>query len=123
MLGLAAREADSVALGVAPNANEADVAERVDWLRKAAGARVDDLELNLNLMAVADKVPSFLSRQMGVTAEGLAKAGAISAIVGSPDQMCDALLERRERLGISYFMVADELMEALAPVVERLNGQ
>jgi hypothetical protein len=47
----------------------------------------------------------------------------VSALVGDPDQMCQSLLERRERLGLSYFMVSDELMEAFAPVVERLSGQ
>ena len=38
-------------------------------------------------------------------------------------EMCATLLRRRERLGISYLMVGDELMEAFAPVVERLTGK
>ncbi len=29
------------------------------------------------------------------------------------DEMCATVLRRRERLGISYLMVGDELMEAL----------
>jgi hypothetical protein len=37
--------------------------------------------------------------------------------------MCATLVRRRETLGISYIMVSDELMEALAPVIERLAGQ
>jgi hypothetical protein len=37
--------------------------------------------------------------------------------------MCSTLLSHRHRLGISYVMVADELLDALAPVVERLAGQ
>jgi hypothetical protein len=37
--------------------------------------------------------------------------------------MCETLLKRREALGISYVAVSDEMMEALAPVVERLTGR
>jgi hypothetical protein len=36
--------------------------------------------------------------------------------------MCDQLQRRREELGISYILVSDELMHAMAPVVERLQG-
>jgi len=74
-------------------------------------------------MAVGDQVPSQLRIRMGVTAEDLARMGAFPAVVGTTDQMCERLLRWRESLGISYVMVADELMEGLAPVVERLTGR
>ncbi|HYW26443.1 MAG TPA: TIGR03621 family F420-dependent LLM class oxidoreductase [Terriglobales bacterium] len=120
LLSLAAREADIVALGVAPTESEAGAAERIGWLREAAAERFDRLELNLNLMAVGDQVPRWIAMQMGLTAVGLAEAGAVSAVVGTVDQMSETLLRRRERLGISYVVVSDELMDAFAPVVERL---
>jgi probable F420-dependent oxidoreductase len=123
MLRLAARQADIVALGVPPTEPEEAAAEKVAWLREAAGARFDQLELNLNLMAVGEKVPSYIPTQMGLTAAGLAAAGSVVAVVGTPDEMCTTLLRRRERLGISYLMVGDEIMEAFAPVVERLAGR
>ena len=125
LLELAAREADIVALGVAPEAPEDAVAEKIGWLRHAAGSaeRLDQLELNLNLMAVGQQVPRYISTQLGLQAEDLARTGAVSALVGTPDEMCATLLRRRERLGISYVVVSDELMEALAPVVERLAGR
>jgi probable F420-dependent oxidoreductase len=123
LLSLAAREADIVALGVAPTAPEAAVAEKVGWLREAAGPRFDQLELNLNLMAVGDQVPRYISAQMGLTAAGLAASGSVAALMGTTDDMCATLLRRRESLGISYLMVGDELMEAFAPVVERLAGK
>ena len=124
MLALAAREADIVALGVAPTAPEPEVANKVRLVREAAGSRerFEQLELNVNLMAVGHQVPRFIASQMGLTAEGLARAGAVSALVGTPDEMCDTLQRRRDQLGISYILVADELMEALAPVVERLSS-
>lgn len=123
LLSLAAREADIVALAVAPTAPESAVAEKVGWLREAAGPRFDQLELNLNLMAVGDQVPRYISAQMGLTAAGLAASGSVAALMGTTDEMCATLLRRRESLGISYLMVGDELMEAFAPVVERLAGR
>lgn len=123
LLTLAAREADIVALGVSPTEPEAAVAEKIGWLRAAAGERFERLEINLNLMAVGQQVPRYVAAQLGLTADDLARSGAISALMGTTDEMCDALLRRRETLGISYLMVADELMEALAPVVERLAGR
>jgi len=123
LLELAAREADIVALGLAPTEPEPAAAERVGWLREAAGRRFEELELNVNLMAVGQQVPRYISAQMGVTAQDLARAGAVSALTGTPDEMCATLLRRRETLGISYLTVSDELVEPLAPVVERLAGR
>ena len=123
LLALAAREADIVALGVAPTETEAALAEKVGRLRAAAPERFDGLELNLNLMAVGDRVPRFVAAQLGLTADALARSGAVTALASSTDEMCDTLRRRRKSLGISYILVADELMDALAPVVARLAGQ
>lgn len=123
MLRLAAREADIIALGLQPDAPEAEVAERIDWIRQAAGARFAEIELNINLMAVGDQVPRQVALRLNVSAQDLAARGSVAAAVGTIDQMCEQLLERRQRLGFSYILVSDELMEAFAPVVERLHGR
>lgn len=123
MLRLAAREADIIAIGLPPTATAADLSQRVAWIRDTAGDRFADLELNLNLMAVADQVPRWISGQMHLTAKDLADRGSLAAVIGTPDEMCAQLIERRERFGVSYLLVADELMEAFAPVVERLSGK
>lgn len=120
---LAAREADIIALGIPPTETESEITERIEWIREAAGSRFDQIELNLNLMAVGQRVPQWIERQMGLTAEALARAGAVSALTGTTDEMVDALQRRRESLGISYIAVGDELMDGLAPVVERLAGR
>ena len=41
-------------------------------------------------------------------------------LIGTPEQMTEDLLERRERLGISYVTVFEKDMQTLAPVIERL---
>ncbi|MDQ6602389.1 MAG: TIGR03621 family F420-dependent LLM class oxidoreductase [Chloroflexota bacterium] len=123
LLALAAREADVVALGVGPDATEAVVAEKIALLREAAGERFAQLEINVNLMMVGEQMPRWIAAQFGADAGQLARSGAIPVLTGTTDAMCDTLQRRRETLGISYIVVADELMEALAPVVERLAGR
>jgi hypothetical protein len=68
-------------------------------------------------------VPRQVAARMHLTARDLAERGAISAATGTVDQMCEQLIDRRARLGISYVLVSDELMEAFAPVVEQLTGR
>ena len=122
LLSLAAREADIIALGLPPDTPQAAVAERIDWIREAAGDRFAEIELNLNLMAVGDQVPRWIAAQLRLTAADLAERGSIAALTGSTEQMCETLVQRRERLGFSYVLVSDEFMELFAPVVERLAG-
>jgi len=123
LLALAAREADIVALGVGPDATEAAVAEKIALLREAAGERFAQLEININLMMVGEQMPRWIAAQFGPNADQLARSGAVPVLAGTTDAMCDTLQRRRETLGISYILVSDELMEALAPVVERLAGR
>jgi probable F420-dependent oxidoreductase len=123
LLSLAGREADIIALGLPPDAPEAMVDERIDWIREAAGDGFANIELNINLMAVGDQVPRFIASQLRLTAQDLAERGSLAALTGSTDQMCEQLLRRRERFGLSYMLVSDELMDPLAPVVERLTGR
>jgi probable F420-dependent oxidoreductase len=123
MLRLAAREADVIAFALPPYAQEATVAERIGWIRDAAGDRFPEIEFNVNLMAVGDQVPRQVAARMGLTAKDLAERGSVAAVTGTTDDMCAQLVQRRERLGISYVLVSDELMEPFAPVVVRLRGQ
>ncbi len=123
LLTLAARYADAIALGVDPDATEAQLAERISWIRDAAAERFDSIELNLNLMAVAGKVPGYLRMTMGDGALRLAESDAIPVLKGTIEQTCDRLEWLRDRFGISYIMVSDELMGALSPVVKRLSGR
>lgn len=118
MITLAAEQADILALGLPPESAESAIDQRIGWLRAASHDRT--IEVNLNLMAVGDAVPSYLAGRLDPSA--LAKAGAISVVTGSPEQIADQLRQRRERLGINYVVVGDELMDAFAPVVALLAG-
>jgi probable F420-dependent oxidoreductase len=120
LLSLAAREADIIALGVAPTQPAAVFREKVDILRTAAGDRFDQLELNANLAAVGDSVHPWMMKQFGLSLDELRQIGSPSILLGTTDEMCDQLLQRREQLGISYWNVSADMMTAMAPVVERL---
>jgi len=108
---------------VGPDATEAVAAEKIALLREAAGERFAQLEINLNLMMLGRQMPRWIAAQFGADAGRLARSGAVPVLTGTTDAMCDTLERRRETLGISYIVVSDELMEALAPVVGRLAGR
>lgn len=119
MLRLAGAEADTVALALQPDADEAAFAARVAQVRAAADGR--PVEINVNLMAVGDVVPRHLAGQLDPAA--LSAAGAVPVVTGSPEEMAEQLRVRRERLGISYVLVGQELMHAFAPVLPQLAGE
>jgi len=45
-----------------------------------------------------------------------------SIFIGSVDQIIDEMQGRRERYGISYYVVPDRSLEMVAPIVARLAG-
>jgi probable F420-dependent oxidoreductase len=135
MLRLAAREADIVALEDhqfaeratgSSSINVADAAEQVAIVREAAGARFSELELSVFAARteVTDDPRAAVDRfasQLQMTPEQIQQSQ--SFLVGSVDSIVNELQARRERLGISYIMVWDRVMDAFAPIVARLTGQ
>jgi probable F420-dependent oxidoreductase len=135
MLRLAAREADIV--GFVPQFNaagrpilaqvtEGALVGKVAGVRTAAGARWDRLELNL-FIAAAGMVGSGNSLGGSLAAGGMAAA---AGLIGSPyvlhgtrARLREILERRRERLGISYYGIPQQAMEAMAPLVEDLAGR
>ena len=136
MLTLAAREADIVgvnldlAAGVidarigASSTHDATI-EKLGWIREAAGARFDRLELHVRTqVAMLHDNPRELAEALG-PALGLTAEDALRsphALVGTVDSIVDTLLERRERYGFSYICWHDDAIDTLAPVVARLAG-
>jgi probable F420-dependent oxidoreductase len=124
MLRLAAERADTVALGVPPRTTEPELARTVDVLREAAGDRAAELELHLNVAAVAadpSGFPPFLTRMIGGDPRAMAEAGAISMLTGSPERIADLLCRRREEFDVSYLAVNEFSMEQFAEVIAVLK--
>ncbi|MEV0385232.1 LLM class flavin-dependent oxidoreductase [Nonomuraea sp. NPDC050643] len=114
LLRLAAEKAGTVALGVPPHHTEEQLAAKLDELYELAGDRFNTLELNLNLACAGAEPPEWALSRFGRSGVGI--------LTGTPREMADTLLRRRERLGISYVSVNAQFMDDFAPVVERLAG-
>ena len=136
VLTLAAQRADIVGLnvdlrrgvidaGAGPNATDDATAQKLAWMREAAGARYDELEIHVRVhLVVVTNDRAGMANALG-PAFGLTPEQALRsphALAGTVDQIADDLLERRARWGISYIGVGLDSLQALAPVVARLAG-
>lgn len=136
MLTIAGREADIVGINpTIPNGEvDADAArsgtaeltdQKLEWVRDGAGARYDDLEINLLTFGC------FVTDDRTALAEqfaplfGLTPAQLLEfphVLAGTVDEICDDLIARRERWDASYIVVQADALDAMAPVVARLAG-
>ncbi|WP_045821171.1 LLM class F420-dependent oxidoreductase [Williamsia herbipolensis] len=146
MLELAAQHADiiSVATGSTPDGllKLSDMTiektiERVDRIRRAAGSRFDDIELNWTIatILITDDRASTAEMILGAIDSGfppnLAKDAELTVddILASPYIMCgsfeeiaDQIRTVRERTTMSYVGVFPTQMDAFAPVIPLLRG-
>lgn len=106
---------------------ESALRERVDVVRRTAGARFDELVLDV---FVADVGVVGGSQPIGRTIGALLRSVGPAAIGGSPyllygtiDALRDGMLRRREEIGISSYGIPAAMFETLAPLVESLAGR
>jgi probable F420-dependent oxidoreductase len=137
ILSLAGRQADIVGINAtmtsgqldgetAATATPAAFDEKVGWVREAAGDRFEDLELQCHCAFVLitserEKIAASMAPAFGLTAEEALDVPL--ALIGTIDQLCEAVEQRRDRYGFTYWVVPDDAMDAFAPVVERLQGR
>jgi probable F420-dependent oxidoreductase len=135
ILSLAAREADVVGITTralpdgskdAADMTAAATARKIAWVREAAGERFDRIELN-TICPTVEVTPDRraaaerLAAQLPVSAAEILESPAV--LLGSVEEIAETLLRRRERFGFSSIVVLEPVMEAFAPVVERLRGR
>jgi probable F420-dependent oxidoreductase len=146
LLSVAARQADIVQLmpsnrgggtGLDPSQFSAPAIEdKIGWIRDAAGARFHEIELSAQLLECvvtdrpdehladfADRIAAVTERMGGARVdlgtEDLRKSPIVA--VGPLDEVCERLLDTRDRYGITYFAAPiDAKPEVLAPVIEAL---
>jgi probable F420-dependent oxidoreductase len=136
MVGIAGRLADIV--GILPKAlpngtisaalserSPEAMVEKIDWVREAAGQRFGQLELSIVATVVAAEDHLAAAERLahkegwpGASAEQVLEMPSV--LIGSADRIADQIHERRERYGLSYFVVSDQDMAALAPAVQLL---
>jgi len=96
----------------------------LDWVREAAGDRFSSLEIQITTFAVS-VVPSSRAAARSATMLGFPGENALDLpilLIGTEVELCDRLLERRERWSFSNIVVPSEAMEVFAPMVARMNG-
>ena len=136
VLTLAGREADIVGINVdlragvideraGPNGTQAATDVKIGVVREAAGDRADDLELHVRVHVAAVTDDRAGMAEALAPALGIEPAAALvspHALVGTIDQICEQLIEQRERWGISYIGLSSDSIDDFAPVVARLRG-
>jgi len=136
VLGVAGRLADIVSinfnnaggkLGGASVASSGagETAAKIEWIKTGAGDRFEQLEIEIGayFVAVGDTADAQLEAIAGRFGVPPAEfASHPHALFGSVEQICDTLVERRERYGVSYVTVAQRHLEEFAPVVAALTG-
>lgn len=127
LLTVAATHAQIVGIaGGKPGGTAADpIGERVDFVRRAAGDRFADLELNLAITAVpcdGSGEPDYsLARRY---APGLSDAQLSTlpgVLAGSPRDIADTLRRYRDTYGLTYFTVQEHHAASFSKVLEHLR--
>jgi probable F420-dependent oxidoreductase len=137
ILGLAGQKADIVSLnfnnatgklgGASVATSDADATlQKIDWIRAGAGDRFGEIEIEIGayFIAIGDSgiaQRDAIASRFGVSGETL--AAHPHGLFGTTEQICDTLIERRERFGISYVTVAQRHLDEFAPVVAALSGR
>ena len=137
VLTIAGREADIVSLNFDNSSGKlgaegigsstAELTEqKIRWVREGAGDRFADIELEIAAYFTivtpdGEGTRSKMAPMFGMTPEVLAEHP--HALIGSIDEICDRIVERRERYGISYVSFGASAIDAVAPVIERLAGK
>jgi len=119
---LAAAKADIITLATSPLTSRDEAIRLAAQVWKAAGPRADSIEFEAPISVVGDEVPPWMQQFLPADFATLVERDSLAILRGSPRQMADELLRRREELGVSYVSVAAAFCEQFAPVVELLAG-
>jgi probable F420-dependent oxidoreductase len=122
LLTVAARHADIIGLtGANPRGVGDPLAERIEFVRTAAGDRFADLELNLAITAVpsdnSGKPDLSLTRRYAPTLSDDELLALPAVLSGSPRDIADTLRGYRETYGLTSFTVQEKHAETFAKVI------
>ncbi|MCV7258467.1 LLM class F420-dependent oxidoreductase [Mycobacterium shimoidei] len=126
LLTVAARYADIIGLtGANPGAVADPLAERIDFVRAAAGDRFERLELNLAITAVPTDnsgMPDLsLTRRYVPTLSDEQILALPAVLSGSPPDIAERLRGYRDTYGLTSFTVQENHAEGFAKVIAELR--
>ncbi len=141
MLRLAAREADIVGLLPVkksnaqwedqnlPDATAEAMDRKIETVGGAAGDRSPELSIVVPFVIVTDDRAGTAETiaaslppdpDADLNAEGILASPFV--LIGSTDEICTTIRDRRERWGLSYYVFNDDTIDAVAPIVAQLTG-
>jgi probable F420-dependent oxidoreductase len=146
ILGIAGRLADIISVSTRatpdgrvdmPNIRLAAVEDKVRRIREAAGDRFDQIELNMTvrdvrlandrrvaareLLEAWSSAPSRLANVDQLTADDVLDSPHIA--IGTVEQIVEQFEISRERWGFNYLEVSSTDSDAVAPIMQQLNGR
>ncbi len=125
LLTIAAQHADIIGLTGASSGDAADpLAERVDFVRNAAGERFADLELNLAITAVPSgdsEQPDLALTRRFVDLSDEQLLALPSVLAGSPRGIADTLSGYREKYGLTSFTFQENHVDTIAKVIAEVR--
>ncbi len=138
LLSIAAREADIIGfqtvetkhgvLSREPTARLADtVIQKIEQVRQTAGTRFGEIELSTVASVIVtdhrEEAAQRFARDQGWSATPTEEVLEMpSVFIGTVGQVIVDMQMRRERFGFSYYVIFDQLMDEVAPIVSRLAG-
>lgn len=141
VLRLAAREASIISL--APQVREtgpdpesltsSGVADRIQWVREAAGDRFDNLEFGtyyLGRAEIKEDARSWLTTRLEeLIQQGKSPPLEVDEVLDSPmflygttDELAERIVLNRERYRFNYLVFVGDQVESFAPIVQQLSG-
>jgi len=136
MTRIAARNADIVSVNfslaegvvnpaVAATGTAEATREKIGWMRDAAGAHFDELELSCTIfVTIVTDDRKGMAERIG-QGFGMAPDDVLATphvLVGTVDQIVEDLQLRREEFGFSYIAFSGDVYVHVAPVVKQLAG-
>ena len=139
MLSIAAREANIIGIlpKVLTNGTISEdpterfaetLAQKVEWIRQAAGERFDEVELSMVVTFEITCDQQQRAEQIieqrgwsGITARQVLQMP--SMLIGSINQITEKIKPVREKYAFSYFVISDTSLETFAPIVTELTGK
>jgi probable F420-dependent oxidoreductase len=139
MLRLAAREADIIGLQTVSTTSGTVVADpanwmasavqrRIDLIREAAGERFESIELSTTVTVVLCDDREVKARKIiadrgwdGVEVEDVLEMPAY--LIGNLAEIAAQVSHRRDRFGLSYFVLSQAESSLIAPIVASLSGR
>jgi len=113
------------------DATEEATDRKIGWVREAAGARLDDVELGVTVafvietddrIALAESIAAGLPQVGGRPPDPRQVLASPHVLIGTIDEMAATLHERRERWGFSYVTFVADAVDTVAPLVGKLTG-